>query len=312
MITHDTFFTILLLVFFTPRFIASSHSVLLPRPTFPFTQILMSDNEVRFVSKFLIMIYLAPSRHFVPALSSGSNGSLSQVDPPSADLEDEFAKCLADDWEPTYDNDDDENGQENCEGEGGNVAEGGDEMDVDGAFESPAKTAPLSPPFLDSSVSLSVPSPVSDSALRRRAEEAEATVDELRAELARARAATEKSRGAHVEEVRALEEAFGALKRRYDHVKAQLAQAQESDVTLRGALEKSTEQYARLKAHAQDKLRRANAEIVRLRLVNECQHAALYAKSLQSSFRTRTAQAEASAAKAEAQALRDALLTQSH
>lgn len=243
------------------------------------------------------------------------NGSFrlkSEFDPSSADLEDEFSKCLADDWQPSYDNEIDEESPDIDEKV---TEEDGDAMELERqlSFESPAKSTPLSPDFLDSSVSLCVSSPTTDLAMRRRAEAAEEAVEELRSELASLKAEREKERGEHAKEVKAMEEAFEALKLRYDQVKAQLAQTAQNDTTLRTALEKSTEQYGRLKAHAQDKLRRANSEIVRLRMVNECQHAALYAKALQSGFRTRTAQAEASAAKAEAQSLRDALLlTKSH
>ena len=60
----------------------------------------------------------------------------------------------------------------------------------------------------------------------------------------------------------------------------------------------------RLKAHAQDKLKRANAEIARMRTLNEQQYTTLTAKELRAEFRVKAIEQQLQRAREEQRSLR--------
>eukprot|EP01128_Nolandella_sp_AFSM9_P006953 TRINITY_DN3688_c0_g1_i2.p1 TRINITY_DN3688_c0_g1~~TRINITY_DN3688_c0_g1_i2.p1 ORF type:complete len:196 (+),score=72.62 TRINITY_DN3688_c0_g1_i2:155-742(+) len=98
-------------------------------------------------------------------------------------------------------------------------------------------------------------------------------------------------------DIPALEDAFRKIEARYSQAKVTLNSLAKTEQNLTASLSKveqekevATKQYHKLKSLAQEKLRRANGEIVRIRSINEAQYTTLKARTLSLEFQNRSLQ----------------------
>ena len=232
---------------------------------------------------------------------------------------DEFERYLADDWEPEYDEVEDDvdiNAADNST-QGQNLLP---EVELE-LSTPPAPDLSLNSE-LDKTTSIKLyteeelTAEVERAVAEQRTQhdqvvteklEMEALLERVKIELKRVAAVSDQQRS----DLKMMEDAFSKLKQRYEQSKEVVLKLKESDESSRSQLERVhddntrlAEQYTKLKAHAQEKLKRANAEIVRVRKLNEQQYTALTAKVLRQEFRANSLAQQLELSKKEVQTAR--------
>jgi len=137
--------------------------------------------------------------------------------------------------------------------------------------------------------------------------EAESLCERLKSDLQQSHAGKEDLR----RDLGAMEGAFEKLRSRYEAMKEAEAASKAGATKSADEAARLLEQYQLLKARAQDKLRRANAEIVRMRTVNELQWATLRARNVRLEARVQTQTALLEAQQSATEMLHEALREQS-